>query len=189
MVIIDPYAYSFTIRLNEEIEGLPKEFFVKYSSNFDRNAGRVKPFLLRKGDIVTIGGTLNQYFRGKEQIENIFMKANYIYNRTLKNGLGLKIKKKEVFKGKLSGTATSDLKYIGMRKVNFVFSIKLDLEIEGIPNIFLVFTPHISYLFIKNGDKLLIEGTLFRGTMGKTDLYIMEMEAKHVYNITLKSGI
>ncbi|MFX1450349.1 MAG: hypothetical protein ACFFCM_05880 [Promethearchaeota archaeon] len=176
-----PYRYSFIIKLNEEIEGLPKEFLVAFSTR------EVRGFLLRKGDIVTIGGTVIQNFVGIEQLENIFMKAYYVYNTTLKIGAGLKIKKKEVFNGKLSGIATSDL----IRHINgleSVFSIKLDKEIEGIPNEFVVYKTGNFKILMKKRDKLLIEGTLFQGNIGKNEFSFTEMKALHAYNIDLKCG-
>ena len=91
-------GFHFTIEVNEEIEGLPKEFLISfidfvrsgYSSNY-------RITFLRKGDMVSIGGTVIQKFVGKEQLEQVFMKANYVYNTTLKHGVGLKIRRKKVF--------------------------------------------------------------------------------------------
>ncbi|MFX1450351.1 MAG: hypothetical protein ACFFCM_05890 [Promethearchaeota archaeon] len=177
----------FSIKLNEEIEGLPKEFLISFIV-FSRSSFRYRITFLRKGDIVTIGGTVIQFFKREEQLENIVMKANYVYNTTLKHGVGLKVKRKEIFRGSLSGTATSD-EIISQSKLGLVFSMKLDLEIEGIPNEFLVYKfPSQLRTIIRKGDKLVIEGKLFQGNMGKNGFQINEMEAKHIYNKTLKCG-
>ena len=177
----------FSIKVDEEIEGLPKEFLISFIV-FSRSSHNYRITFLRKGDIVSIGGTVIQFFKREVQLENIVMKANYVYNTTLKHGVGLKIRRKEVFKGSLSGTATSD-EIISDSKLGLVFSMKLDLEIEGIPNEFLVYKfPFQVRTIIRKGDKLVIEGKLFQGNMGKNGFQINEMEAKHIYNKTLKCG-
>ncbi len=181
-------SYGFTIKLNEEFEGLPKEFIVSFHSRQSLFNYPKSPFFVRKGDIVTIGGTLLKYLEPRERLERIRMKANYVYNTTLKHGKGLKIKRKEVFKGKLSGTATSDVKLYISAQPPLVFSIKLDQEIEGIPNEFLVCSQIHTNIFIRNGDKLLIEGKLFQGIMGKNEFSITEMHVDHIYNTNLKYG-
>ncbi|MFX1450350.1 MAG: hypothetical protein ACFFCM_05885 [Promethearchaeota archaeon] len=184
----------FVIKLNEEIEGIPKEFLVEYYHIriYSKPKGTpiykyIRGSVLRRGDIVSIGGVLFQYFLGKEQIENIKMKANYIYNTTLKQGAGLKIKKKEVFNGILSGTATSDQLY-SFSQLGIVFSIKLDMEIEGIPNEFVVYSTSLHDLIIKKGDQVTIEGKLYQGGMVYDEFQINEMETSHIYNKTLKCG-
>ncbi len=170
-------GYNFSIKLNEEIEGLPKEFLVrsKISHHF---------LFLRKGDNVKIGGKIFQSFEGKEQLEHIFMKTDNVYNTSLKHGAGLKIKRKEVFNGSLSGTATSDL--LTFSQYIWLFSIKLDKEIEGIPNEFVVSSSNL--IIIRRGDKILIEGILFHGTMGKNEYTYTEMKALNVYNRDLICG-
>ena len=115
-------GYAFTINLNEEIEGIPKDFVVFFYSIQKPFNILKEPLFLRKGDVVKIGGKIFQNFVGTEQREKIYMTAQYVYNSTLKNGRGLKIKKKEVFKGKLSGTATSDISLQTIRPY-LVFSI------------------------------------------------------------------
>ena len=193
---IMPGGFNFAIKLNEDIEGIPKEFLVgffpKKIHSVPRYSGGYyymyfRGSLLRIGDMVSIGGGLFQYFLGKEEIENIKMNANYVYNTTLKHGSGLKIKKKEVFKGILSGTATSDLIY-SFSELGNVFSIKLDMNIEGIPNEFLVYSRYVDDLIIKKGDQVLIEGKLYQGGMVYDEFQINEMEASHIYNKTLKCG-
>ncbi len=183
---------NFAFKLNEEIEGIPKEFLVEIYHKRLRTKPKGTPIykyirgtVLRREDIVLIGGYLYQYFLGKEQIENIKMKANYVYNKTLKHGAGLKIKKKEVFNGILSGTATSDIIYSFLERQ---FSIKLDMKIEGIPNEFMVYSHDVYGLIIKKGDKVLIEGKLYQGRMENDEFHINEMEAHHIYNKTLKCG-
>ena len=60
---------------------------------------------------------------------------------------------------------------------------------EGIPNELLVYKfPSQSRTIIRKEDKLVIKGKLFQGNMGKNGFQIIEMEAKHYYNSTLKCG-
>ncbi|MFX1450352.1 MAG: hypothetical protein ACFFCM_05895 [Promethearchaeota archaeon] len=183
-------GFNFTIKINEEIEGLPEEFFVRFRV-LVRDARRLSWYritFLRKGDIVSIGGTLFKFFERKETLVTTRMKADYVYNKTLKHGVGSKIKRKEVFRGSLSGTATSDEIY-STSELGAVFSMKLDLEIEGLPNEFLVYNYKFQgRVIIRKGDKVLIEGKLFQGSMGKNGLEIIEMEAEHIYNSTLQCG-
>ncbi|MFX1450353.1 MAG: hypothetical protein ACFFCM_05900 [Promethearchaeota archaeon] len=96
----------------------------------------------------------------------------------------------ELFKGVISGTATSNLIYgrsdSGGR---YQFSLKLDTMIEGIPEEFLVYAiTRTGQMILRKGDKVIIEGKLVKETMGKEELEIIEMQAKHIYNSTLKCG-
>ena len=96
----------------------------------------------------------------------------------------------ELYKGVISGTATSNLVY-GRSQAggHYEFSFKLDTKIEGLPEEFLVLAyTRTGQLILRSGDKVIIEGKLVKETMGKEELEIIEMQAKHIYNSTLKCG-
>ncbi len=98
--------------------------------------------------------------------------------------------KVELFKGVLSGTTTSNLIY-GRSQAggHYEFSLKLDKEIEGIPDEFLVYTyTRTGQIIIRKGDRVIIDGKLIKKTIGKEELEIIEMHANHIYNSTLKCG-
>ncbi|MFX1450348.1 MAG: hypothetical protein ACFFCM_05875 [Promethearchaeota archaeon] len=116
------------------------------------------------------------------------MQAKYVYNNTLKSGGGFRLEKKELFEGLLSGTVTSDLLVAFKRSTGYQFSIKLDKKIEGIPIEFLVYSYSNFHLVLRKGDELLIEGKLFQSITKKLKLEIIEMEANHIYNTSLKCG-
>lgn len=85
---------------------------------------------------------------------------------------------------------TSNFLYARSASGNFYkFSFKLDELIEGIPDEFLVWgVTRGGHLILRQGDKVIIEGKLVKQTIGKEELEIIEMEAKHIYNSTLKCG-
>ncbi len=103
--------------------------------------------------------------------------------------------RKILFKGILRGTATSN-------KIGSIFVIKLDEKIEGLPKEFVVFNTYMGSdsrspmgtlknamaTPIRIGDKIIVEGEIIQEFKGKEALEYIRMDAKHVYNETLKYG-
>ncbi len=103
--------------------------------------------------------------------------------------------KKTLYKGTLEGTATST--FFGR-----CFVFKPDQKIEGIPEeLIIVLTKlwtvyngianinqQVAGTYVRPGDKIFVDGEIVEEPLIKDDLPTIRMQAKIIYNKTLKCG-
>ena len=104
-------------------------------------------------------------------------------------------KKNILFKGTIEGIATSTIN-------GRCFVIKTDTNIEGIPNEFAVshvklwtmyagianLDRKLASTYIRPGDTIMVEGEIVEEEIDKEGLQIIRMNARLIYNKTLKCG-
>ncbi|MFX0138621.1 MAG: hypothetical protein ACFFDN_33570 [Candidatus Hodarchaeota archaeon] len=99
----------------------------------------------------------------------------------------------KLFKGKVRGTINSNV-HFGVRGdphyKYYIFSIKLDNKIEGIPEEFIVQCSRRAGIGIvlRKNDKVLIDGEIRREYVKHFQVEFICMLSSHVYNETLKCG-
>ena len=84
---------SFVMQVDKDIEGLPEEIVVYAiklhpmgKGGFGMSGRKSLATHIRPGDLVIVEGEIVQEFEGREQLEFIRMKAEHVYNETLKCG-------------------------------------------------------------------------------------------------------
>ena len=102
--------------------------------------------------------------------------------------MGIKMAKEIIFKGEMTGTVIGDQKFYGATEIYSIFAFKLDKEILGVPDEFIV---HIkgNIPYVRKGDKIKIDGNLIKIESKDWKLPIYLFKAKKLYNLTLKFSL
>ncbi|MFX1452830.1 MAG: hypothetical protein ACFFCM_18480 [Promethearchaeota archaeon] len=97
--------------------------------------------------------------------------------------------KETIYEGEMTGTVIGEQKVIvGTSKVINFFAIKLDEEILGVPNEFIVNIKD-DFPYIRKDDKVKINGKLKKFESKDWKLPIYLFTAKKLYNLTLKFSL
>jgi hypothetical protein len=176
----------FVIKLEENIgiAGIPDEILVR--SN--------KQGYFREGDKVILEGRIIETVLKKWGRPSYTLQAEDYYNETLQaSDEGLEgIKPAQVlYEGIIQGTVTKEsrIKFLGSPRgyhSGTYFVIKLEKNIAGVPNEILVQTFKFGYVGI--GDKVILQGRIFRKDPSQWGRPIFSVIADHFYNESLQIG-
>nr|MDO8080037.1 hypothetical protein [Candidatus Freyarchaeota archaeon] len=103
-----------------------------------------------------------------------------------------------IFEGTIHGTVTSTPLFgVGKGPVVISFSVKIDEEIEGIPNEIGVYFYHLAkisldpklfQIILRANDRVTIKGKIKKERLSEFPNYSIIMTAEYIYNETLKCG-
>ncbi|WXG41781.1 MAG: hypothetical protein WED07_13625 [Candidatus Freyarchaeum deiterrae] len=170
----------FTIKLEEDFEGVPKEILVSVRLNY-----------LRIGDKVTLQGKIIKEVLKKWRKPNYLILADRVYNESLNIGTEvLMVSKQVIYKGIIRGLVTEGSRLLMTRpsfNLGSSFLMKLDenMGIAEIPDELLVQT---SRGYFRKGDKVILEGKIFRITLKKIERPTYAIKVDHFYNESLQIG-
>nr|MDO8081082.1 zinc ribbon domain-containing protein [Candidatus Freyarchaeota archaeon] len=170
----------FVMRLEENIEGVPDEILV-FTSKFG---------YFGVGDEVTLQGKIIKEDLGQWGRPMYIIFADHYYNESLQIGdEESKTRKQVLYKGVIRGLVTKEsrLRFVGGGRIfGADFVMKLEENIEGVPEEILVHTAAIGYF--RKDDEVILQGRIFKIVLRQWGRPMYVIEADHFHNESLQIG-